>query len=474
LFLPSENSFSTIRRYSNRLFVASISPVVGFSLRFVRTVIITRFLSPSDYGVVVALSAVVTSFEFLGDLGLDRFVAIKAGPQRAEAVAAAQQILLVRCAIIAALIFLLAPFLASIFGAPDHVDSMRWLAGLPLIHAFINYRIYQVRQEYRNGPVAITSVVANVMGLLAIYPALTWFHDERAMLVSFYVDTVAYVALSRVVLSQERVVRVTPEMRQAALRYGLPLVANGIGLVVLSQLDRLVVGNLFGLDMLARYSLTVTLALVPLTIISSVVVNLSMAFLIKWDKSPATSQAASFIVTWGTLAIASCYAVGVGIFLDVLLPLVYGSQYSVPSGIHALVAILACIRCSRLGPTTCLLTFGKTHRLAVGNLLSGIGLALGYMLGLTLHRLDAVLAGIVVGEIISTLYLYRLARGYLPMGAVARHAALLALPAVITAYLASLDPNLFMRAAMLATCLIVGVDMAFVYRRHLTPFRNRS
>ena len=84
-----------LRRFAERFALASLSPFVLFAARFLRTVLISRFLSPADYGVVVALSTIYTFFELSVDVALDRFVIIKMAARIAAEANAANN---VRCA----------------------------------------------------------------------------------------------------------------------------------------------------------------------------------------------------------------------------------------------------------------------------------------------------------------------------------------------------------------------------------------
>jgi O-antigen/teichoic acid export membrane protein len=152
-----------------------------------------------------------------------------------------------------------------------------------------------------------------------------------------------------------------PALRRDALIYGLPLVVNGVGLLMVSQADKLLIGNLFGLGTLALYSLVVNLALLPLSPLGAVLQNLSIAFLAKRENGPG-SVAGSFSVSWMVLVVASAYAVCVALLLQVLVPLLYGARYIVEPELQA-----------------------------AANLIAGIGLVIGYAFGRLVDNLPAVL-----------------------------------------------------------------------------------
>ena len=65
-----------LRRYATRLSSASLSSVGEFLLRFVRTVVLSRLLSPHDLGAAVALASILASCEMITDIGLEKFVMV--------------------------------------------------------------------------------------------------------------------------------------------------------------------------------------------------------------------------------------------------------------------------------------------------------------------------------------------------------------------------------------------------------------
>jgi O-antigen/teichoic acid export membrane protein len=437
--LPFQNE--SVKRITSRIAVASISPFFTFATRFLRTVLISRFLTPADYGVVVAIVTIYLFFEMAADVGLDRFVAITSGPQRAQAVAAARQIFFARALLLAIIIVVLAPQLADLFSAGDRLESVRWLAGLPLIWVCANLRVKQVQQEYRNGPEAWCTCSAQVAALLAAAAALHFFRDERVMLISLYVEAIVYVAVSWLVIGHERVQRVDPAMRRAALRFGLPLMLNGIGLVLLSQMDRLMVSSLFGLEVLALYSLVVNLALVPLAPMLTVLGRLTLAYLVPRLQNGNAFRQASSTVTWLVMLLAAFYAVGVAMFLDFAVPAIYGPYYRVSPGMHGIVCFLAFLRFSRQGPSQILLVSSRTRPLALANVVAGTGLALAYLFGLTTHDLDWVLAGLAMSDTASWAYFFWVVRKSVPLNLFLRRLAVPLVAVIATATVVMLEPS---------------------------------
>jgi O-antigen/teichoic acid export membrane protein len=167
--------------------------------------------------------------------------------------------------------------------------------------------------------------------------------------------------------------------------------------------------------------------------------------------------------------VASAYAAGVAALLDVFVPLFYGARYVVAPEVKVLVAALAFMRFARQGPTAILLVAGRTSRLAAANLIAGIGLVIGYVLGLLADNLPAVLTGFVAGDAVATVLIFSQIRRRLPTKATIVHAILLALPVAAACALAlpSGGGPLWKRGLILLLAItLVGLDLVVGLRVH--------
>jgi lipopolysaccharide exporter len=466
-----------MRRYVARLSGASVSPVAEFAFRFVRTIILSRLLVPDDVGAAVALVAILASCEVIADVGLDKFVIVNSGENRSQAVAAAQQIVVLRAVVLALLIALLAPALAAVFGASDHVESIRWLGAVPLVRSFRNWRVVQIQQEYRYGPEAIANVVGQLGAVIAVIPAAFWFQDERAMLASLIVEAGLYVILSHLLVPRVRVGSVDPAIRRAALTFGLPLMANGVGLMAMAQFDRAVVANLFSLSTLATYSLALTLAIVPTSVLQRVATNISVPFLAGARSGPEAPRQAALIVVLACLIGATVYATGVALFLEKLVPLLYGARYAISSTFCALAAAVVFLRIFRGSINLLLLVHRKTGWLTAGNILGGIGLLIGFLLAYWSRRVETVVLGTAMGDLLSLIALLALARRHVRMGSVLVHGSFFA--AIVGA--AASEPLVFTPSGwglrtlvFAAVAVVIGLDSAVVYRHIVVTFVRGS
>jgi hypothetical protein len=138
----------------------------------------------------------------------------------------------------------------------------------------------------------------------------------------------------------------------------------------------------------------------------------------------------------------------------------------------ALASAVAFFRIARNGPITILVTRSQTWRLTAGNVVTGIGLLAGWLLGAWLRRTEGVLIGLLIGDVLSFCILFGFARCYFPFARVVRYACLLTLVtgAVVLDPLMVTGPGWTIRATMFAIgALVVGLDAILIYRRLMIP-----
>ena len=460
-----------------RLSIASVSPLCMFSLRFVRTIILSHMLAPNNLGAAIALMTILTGCEMITDVGLDRFVIVNAGKDRAQAVAVAQQVALGRAIFLAAAIVLFSPQLAGVFGASEHLKGVAWLGLVPLIFAFRNWRLIQVQQDYRYGPEAVTTVCGQIAGVALVFPAAVWFRDERAILVSLIAEAVVHVALSNVLIRRERVAYVDAAMRKAVFKWGLPLMVNGVGLMAVKQLDQVIVANLFDLRTLALYALGMNLAITPTAPLQAIGQKVGLPFLANAKGSPQMARQAALFAVLAAACTGAAYALPVGLVLDQLVPLLYGRQYQITEAFCALAMVDAFLRFSRGGPNLILLHHGLTSRLTVGNMVAGIGTMIGLGLGYWSGRLEAVMVGLVIGDFISLVLLLALLRQHLSVAKAMLHTGVLTATLGTAAVAIWAGGDLGVAERVLVFVLggvVIALDVAVVFLQVGRDFMPRS
>jgi lipopolysaccharide exporter len=469
--IARNGSIGLLWRRLKRVFSASVSPIFEFGFRFIRTAILAHILTPNDVGAAVALAAILVSCELITDVGLEHFVVISAAEDPAQVTAVARQIAIARSLVLGAMILVFAPYLAVLFNAPEEVANIRWLAAFPLIGSMKNWRIIQIQREYRFGPNAIARIVATMGSAVSMIPAALWFRDARAMIVGLGIELFLYVTFSYLLVSRQKVAVVDPALRRAALSFGLPLIVNGIGLLILSQLDRMIVANLFGLEVLAAYSLSVNLVMAPVSVVSSVIGAIGLPFIRRAGAERQSIRWASLVISLGLAISAAVCAVMIGLSLDWLVPLVYGPNFTIAAPFQAILTVITFVRMIRTAPNLILLVQGRTKHVALGNVAAGFGLLIAFFFASWYHRVEIVAFGLLIGDLVSLGLLLILVRDFLPIKPLLRHMGVLLIFSVGTA---ALSPWIIAGSIIGTRGIILGMAMSVIaldgvilYRRHI-------
>ena len=261
--------------------------------------------------------------------------------------------------------------------------------------------------------------------MLALVPGFLLWHDHRVILLSLFSEAATYAVLSHVLVPHETVGRVDPSVRRAALAYSLPLMANGVCLMLIKQLDQIVVANFFGLTTLAVYALGFNLAVTPSSPLQAISQKIGLPLLGNTRASPERYRRTSTLIVLGMTLLAAAYALPVGLALDYAVPALYGRQYNLAPGFATFAMLSAYLRLCRSGPTMLLLQRGATGSLAVGNMVGGVGALGGLLGGFVFRRLDCVMAGFALGDLASFVTYLFLVRRDVPVDRTLKHCGFL-------------------------------------------------
>lgn len=408
-FHPSHadmSSGSKKRRWAwlARVSFASVAPIAEFATRFLRTIILSRLLSPAEFGTSVALSVVVGTAMMISDIGLDRFILLKSGDESRRALAAAQTIQLMRGLLLAASMLAAARPAAEFFDVPQAERSFLWLAVIPVVHVCAHLGPKQAHSSYDFRQDAWANIAASAASLVAAGAAvLCVARDHNAILVSLISAEVAYVCATHILSRQKFTMAWDSQIMLEALRYGLPLTLNGVGLAILAQADRMLVGATFGVEILGTYAVIVSIAIATMSPIYATFSSVALVTVARNRPNSRRFPDLFTAVVWGFGLLGFAHCAFIGLSLDLIVPKIFGDRYVVEPGVRIALATIAFIRVMRGPPSVLLLVDGGTGRLTASNLVAGIGLGVAIVSVQAVPTLDAVLIGMLVGDLLSLL-----------------------------------------------------------------------
>lgn len=394
------------------------APLAALSLTemlvaFVRMMILARILGPFELGFASTLAATYAAIEQMTDTAIFRFVLASPRERYKDALAAAHAIALIRGALVCAILIAVSYPLACGMVSCEAWPSFAWLVPVAFIKSFEHFEVRVGEREYRYAPQLIASLASHGCGLIVLVAVGFEWGTHYAFIGYLVVQGVVYVAATHLLSrTPYRVAPRSPLIRDA-LRYSLPLVANGMGQAIMSQGDRLFVGATLGLEELGLYAVTILVAVVPISGLFRIIGPLQFAGLHN-ATGPENFEARLRLFARGVPILAAFYALGLIVLVKAVMPLLFGARFVISNEAVALLGMLVMFRIAKTEPATSLLLIKhETRKLALVSQAPMAGLALAILFARLHPSLVSVLGGLVCGEIITLVLMLTTARAHL-------------------------------------------------------------
>ncbi|MGA7383950.1 MAG: oligosaccharide flippase family protein, partial [Methylocella sp.] len=303
------------------------------------------------------------------------------------------------------------------FGIPQAVASFEFAALVPLVRSCGHLGIKQIQRDYEYRAEALAVTASSVTELaVAALAAATILPDHRVIILAFLAEAAVYTAAAHILAHAPMRVIPDRETLLQLLAWGLPLMLNGAGLALIMQADRMVVGRFFGMDILGVYAVVLGLAVAPTSLLLQIANGLGMSMLARSRDTPKRHLETYLLLAWFYAFLAFGYAAFIGLTLDVLVPLVFGKAFAVGTDTVILISAIVFLRLLRGAPTVALLVSSATTSLTLANLMSVFGIAAAAALAQVHPVLTSVLAGVLFGDVLTTLILQWAAISRIPHG----------------------------------------------------------
>jgi O-antigen/teichoic acid export membrane protein len=399
-----ENQLSGLKIWIARGSLISLASAIEFSSRFVRTAILSRLLIPSEFGTAVAITVVIGTATLITDVAIDKFVMVRS--DEARALAAAHLLSVLRGGLLALGLIVSAPYAAAFFGVPEASVSFSLVALITLIRSFEHFKITQVQRNHEYAPKALAQLLSQVSAVVVALPAAYILRDHRAIVVSFLTESIVYCIATHLLARVPYSIRPDRAEFYTCVSFGIPLLFNGIGLALYSQLDRMLVGHWFGVSTLATYAVILNMAVVPITLVHRTVGTMGLTYISSRmrNNSVLSDDYVALVFLWG--ALATTYTLFVAMTLDVLTPLVFGPHFSVSPLAQMSIMVMAFCQVARGAAISFLLATERTTTLSLLSLSGGFGLALAFVLVHWWPQFEVVLMGAAAGDLLSFALFY--------------------------------------------------------------------
>lgn len=373
---PGEAGRRTGGMYSKILLILSGNAVTSL-LTLLRNLLVARLIPVEDYGVAATFAVVMAFVEMISAFGLQQMV-VQSRTNNPDWQAALQGFQVLRAAISAAALFLAAGPIGTFLGVPEVAWAYQVLALAPLLNGLVHLDIFRLhrRMVYLAGVLA--TAVPAFFALLAVWPLYLAFGDYRVMLYSLLVQFALMAGISILVSERAYRLRLDGAVIAEAVRFGWPLLINGILLFAVLNGEKLVVGRELGMAALAVFSMGFTLTLTPTIVLAKSVQSFFLPQLSATQDDDTRFQPLARATIEANLLNGALLVVAVVLVGEPFVRLVLGEKYAALVPLMVWLAILQAMRVFKAGGAVVSLARGRTENAMVANSFRVLSLPLSW------------------------------------------------------------------------------------------------
>jgi lipopolysaccharide exporter len=290
----------------------------------VSTVILARLLTPDDFGVVAIALLVVGLLETVSYLGVDLSL-IKNRQAGREDFDSAWTIQLGQGALIAAVLLLSAPLVASFFNEPRAAAVVAVLAARPIIEALQNIGIVNFRKDLDFAREFRFNLIAKVLGALIQLTAAVVFRNYWALVTGMLAAALVATVLSYAMHPYRP--RLSLARAGKIFSFSQWLLVARLGSYLSRRADEFLVGRLIGTSAMGGYRVVNELASAPTTEIIMPMRRALFPALAQFADDNAAYQRTVAQTLGGVTVICVGLGVGLACVAELVVPLVLGSKW---------------------------------------------------------------------------------------------------------------------------------------------------
>lgn len=341
-------------------------------LLLARNLIVARLIPVADYGVAATFAIAMALVEMMSALGLQQQIVQARNGEDPHFQAALQGFQALRGTISGIALFLLAGPIADFMAVPEAAWAYRVMALVPVLNGFAHFDIYRFNRRMLFRPAILTGAVPALLSVLAVWPLALWYGDYRVMLWAIILQSIAALLTSHLVAQRRYRLVLDRGVMAGALRFGWPILINGALLFAVFNGDRIIVGRELGLEMLAIFSMGVTLTLTPTLVMDRSLQSFFLPQLSAIDRTAPDGEERFRHMAMVTMEVALILSLllvlGVALVGGPLVHFLLGDKYLALLPYLVWLAITQAIRVAKQGPSTVALADGSALNALVATL----------------------------------------------------------------------------------------------------------
>lgn len=369
-------------------------------LLLARNLIVARLIPVEDYGIAATFAVAMAVVEMMSALGLQQQIVQAKEGDDPHFQAALQGFQVLRGVLSGGALFLIAGPLARFLGIGEVAWAYQALALVPVLNALQHFDIHRMNRQMVFGPMLMTGAAPALLSVLAVWPLSLWSGDYRVMLYAILIQAAVGALTSHLVAERPYRLAFDREIIGRSLRFGWPILVNGVLMFLVFQGDKLIVGRELGMEALAVFSLGMTLTLTPTLVLAK---SASNYFLPPLSRAQHEGQEAAtdlaLVTLQAVLSASLLFLVALALLGPVLIDLLLGAKYAALHPLLTWFAIMQTLRVFKAAPAIIALAAGKSANPMIANLVRLLALPPCWYVAATSGDLTLILWITILGEL---------------------------------------------------------------------------
>lgn len=322
---------------------------IGQAMRLASNLILTRILSPEDFGLMTLVTSFLIGLAMFSDMGFGPSIMQNKRGDDPAFLDTIWTLKIMRGFVIFAFALVMAWPLSVFYDAPQFAWIFPVAASSLVIGGFFPTRIDSAARHLQLGRLTIIELCNQLIGVLLTIAAALILQSVWALVWGNVLGAVAQLIMFRWFLPGHRnSLRIEPEARREVMKFGKWIFFSTICGFLLFQGDRIILGRVLTLDQLGIYNIGLFLATVPVMLGNAIAARL---FIPMYRQHPPGESAENRHILTRTRAGLSALLLVVAFVLawagPPLVGLLYDPRYQSAGGI---LVVIACIQMIQVIP----------------------------------------------------------------------------------------------------------------------------
>ncbi len=342
-------------------------------LLLARNLVIARLIPVADYGIAATFAITMAVVEMMSQLGLQQQIIQAKDGDDPRFQKALQGFQVLRGVIAGAILFFAAKWIADFLNIPHVAWAYQVMALVPVMNALQHFDIHRLNRQMRFWPIVLTGAVPALISLAAVWPLYLMFGDYKVMLWAIILQWALMMVVSHLVAERPYRLILDARIMGDSLRFGWPLLVNGMLMFAVFNGDKLIVGRVLGMETLAIFAMGVTLTLTPTLVMAKSAQNFFLPQLSKVDRDTPEGAARFQHLSMVTMQAVWVMSVGIIVVIALIGPLIItgllGEKYTSLIPYMIWLTIAQALRVAKAGSALVALAVGQTTNAMIANLL---------------------------------------------------------------------------------------------------------